>query len=110
MIPNVYGMSQHACGPVMMKRPYISSSNYIDKMSSYKRKPDIYPLIKLKGEQYEWYEIYDALLWYFIDDNHSVLSKNYATANMAKLWKSKTMIQQNALTKRARAYINKYGK
>jgi len=38
MIPNIYGMSQYADGGIMMKRPYFSSSNYILKMSHYKKK------------------------------------------------------------------------
>ena len=33
MVPNVYGMSQFAT-PIMMTRPYFSSSNYINKMSN----------------------------------------------------------------------------
>ena len=36
MVPNVYGMSQFADEPNVYK-PYISSSNYIMKMSDYKR-------------------------------------------------------------------------
>ena len=33
MVPNVYGMSQFADGGLMSTKPYISSSNYIMKMS-----------------------------------------------------------------------------
>lgn len=38
MVPNIMGMSQFADGGKMMTRLYFSSSNYIDKMSIYKRK------------------------------------------------------------------------
>lgn len=38
MEPNVYGMSQFSVGNLMMTRPYFSSSNYIDKMSTFKKK------------------------------------------------------------------------
>lgn len=35
MFPNVYGMSQFADGGLMATKPYISSSNYIQKMSNF---------------------------------------------------------------------------
>ena len=37
MVPNVYGMSQFADGGLMSTKPYISSSNYIMKMSDYSK-------------------------------------------------------------------------
>lgn len=37
MVPNVYGMSQFADGGLMATKPYISGSNYLMKMSDYKR-------------------------------------------------------------------------
>ena len=37
MVPNVYGMSQFADGGLMSTKPYISSSNYVYKMSDYKK-------------------------------------------------------------------------
>jgi deoxyribodipyrimidine photolyase-related protein len=87
MSPNVYGMSQHSAGQIMMKRPYFSSSNYIDKMSTYKKKEGVYEKIKLNDNNYEWYEIWDALYYNFINDNIKYLSKNYSTANIVLIWK-----------------------
>lgn len=52
MVPNVYGMSQYADGGLMTTKPYFSSSNYILKMSDYR-----------KGS---WCEIWDALFWRFM--------------------------------------------
>ena len=37
MVPNVYGMSLFADGGLMSTKPYISSSNYIMKMSNYEK-------------------------------------------------------------------------
>jgi deoxyribodipyrimidine photolyase-related protein len=62
MVPNVYGMSQYADGGLMSTKPYISSSNYIIKMSNYK-----------KGE---WSEIWDGLFWSFMDKQRVFFSKN----------------------------------
>ena len=62
MVPNVYGMSQFADGGLMSTKPYISSSNYIMKMSNYK-----------KGD---WQEIWDALYWRFIYKNQEFFRSN----------------------------------
>jgi deoxyribodipyrimidine photolyase-related protein len=72
MIPNVYGMSQYSLINIsMMTRPYISSSNYIKKMSDYKKE--------------DWYDNWDALYWNFINDNREILKKIYAIAMQVKL-------------------------
>ncbi len=62
MVPNVYGMSQHADGGMMTTKPYISGSSYILKMSDY-----------AKGD---WCEIWDALYWRFIDREREFFSAN----------------------------------
>jgi deoxyribodipyrimidine photolyase-related protein len=62
MVPNVYGMSQFADGGYMCTKPYISSSNYILKMSDYK-----------KGL---WCDIWDGLYWRFVTKHRDFLSKN----------------------------------
>ena len=61
MVPNVYGMSQYADGGIMSTKPYISGSNYILKMSNYK-----------KGQ---WSKKWDALYWNFINENRSFFRK-----------------------------------
>jgi len=61
MFANVYGMSQYSY-PEMMTKPYISSSNYIQKMSHYK-----------KGE---WAEVWDGLYWSFIAKNQEKFKDN----------------------------------
>ena len=70
MVPNVYAMSQHADGGLITTKPYFSGSNYIIKMSNYK-----------KGE---WSEIWDALFWRWIFQNKDRLAGNYRWAMMCK--------------------------
>lgn len=60
MVPNVYGMSQFADTQITTK-PYITSSNYILKMSNYK-----------KGS---WCEDWDALFWTFVKKNEKNIDK-----------------------------------
>ena len=62
MVPNVYGMSQYADGGLICTKPYISSSNYILKMSNF--------------EKGNWSEIWDALYWRFIFKHKKALAKN----------------------------------
>jgi deoxyribodipyrimidine photolyase-related protein len=74
MVPNVFGMSQFALKEAevsMMTRPYLSSSNYIRKMSNYKNS--------------DWFEIWDSLYWNFINKHKNILSKIYSTAVQVKL-------------------------
>ena len=62
MVPNVYGMSQHADGGLMTTKPYLSSSNYVRKMSDYKPGP--------------WAEIWDSLYWCFIAKHRAFFDAN----------------------------------
>lgn len=62
MVPNVYGMSQYADGGLICTKPYVSSSNYIRKMSNFD-----------KGN---WTEIWDALYWRFIYKHRKVFERN----------------------------------
>lgn len=52
MVPNVYGMSQYADGGFITTKPYISSSNYVLKMSDYPRGA--------------WCDLWDSLYWRFV--------------------------------------------
>ena len=65
MVPNVYGMSQFADGGLMSTKPYISSSNYVRKMSDF------------KGG--EWTTILDSLFWNFINNHRKYFASNNRT-------------------------------
>ncbi len=62
MVPNVYGMSQFADGGLMSTKPYISGSNYLVKMSDYK-----------KGE---WQKVWDGLFWRFMHTHREFFLQN----------------------------------
>ncbi len=62
MCANIFGMSQFADGGKIVTKPYISSSNYIKKMSNYK--------------QGDWCEIFDNLFWCFIYKHFDFFVKN----------------------------------
>lgn len=62
MVPNVYGMSQYADGGLICTKPYISSSNYVRKMSDF-----------TSGS---WCEVWDGLFWRFIFKHQKVFAQN----------------------------------
>ena len=62
MVPNIYGMSQYADGGLITSKPYICSSNYLLKMSDYK-----------KGR---WSDIWDGLFWRFLEKHKKFISEN----------------------------------
>ncbi len=62
MVPNVYGMSQFADGGLMATKPYISGSNYILKMSDFKRG--------------KWQDVWDGLFWRFMHVHRNFFLKN----------------------------------
>jgi len=107
MEPNVYGMSQHSVGQLMMNRPYYSSSNYIFKMSNYKKSDD-FNKIKLDDNEYEWYEVWDALYYNFINHHKIYLKSIYATANSVYILNKKSDKDKQKLFKIAKLYIDKY--
>ena len=70
MVPNVYGMSQFADGGIFTTKPYLSGSNYVRKMSDYR-----------KGE---WCDTWDALFWTFIHRHQDFFRRQYRLAMMAR--------------------------
>ncbi|MDX1639064.1 MAG: cryptochrome/photolyase family protein [Balneolaceae bacterium] len=63
MVPNVYGMSQFADGGLMATKPYISSSNYIRKMSNFGKGP--------------WADTWDGLFWRFMHKHRAYFEQNH---------------------------------
>jgi deoxyribodipyrimidine photolyase-related protein len=63
MVPNVYGMSQFADGGIFATKPYICASNYICKMSDYK-KDGI------------WEKDFDENFWNFLKKHKPFFSTN----------------------------------
>jgi deoxyribodipyrimidine photolyase-related protein len=90
MIPNVYGMSQYADGGIMMTRPYFASSNYILKMSNYKKD--------------DWCIIFDSLYYNFINKHQSILKKNYSTALSVSNWNKKSEKEKKEIIHKANKY------
>jgi deoxyribodipyrimidine photolyase-related protein len=65
---NVFGMSQFSDGGIFATKPYICGSNYLIKMSHYK-----------KGD---WCDAVDGLYWQFIDRHRDFFKTNHRMSMM----------------------------
>ena len=71
MVPNVFGMATYSDGGLMSTKPYTCGSNYLLKMSNYK-----------KGE---WCNAVDGLNWRFIQKNRKFYESNSRLSLQPKL-------------------------
>ncbi|RXK46547.1 cryptochrome/photolyase family protein [Aquirufa rosea] len=93
MVPNVYGMSQFSDGGLMTTKPYICGSNYILKMSNYKKGP--------------WQEIWDGLFWRFLDKQRATFSKNPRWAMLISTWDKMPLEKKEKHLQHANTYLAK---
>jgi deoxyribodipyrimidine photolyase-related protein len=93
MGPNVYGMGQFSDGGIFATKPYISGSNYVLKMSDYK-----------KGE---WSEIWDGLFWRFIGKNAKFFARNPRMSMMAKTYEKMDPTKKKKLIADADSFLKK---
>ena len=93
MVPNVYGMSQFADGGLMSTKPYISGSNYIIKMSNYKKEA--------------WCDIWDALFWRFMNKQRDFFLKNPRLGMLIKNFDKMPIEKQQNLMFTAENYLTK---
>jgi deoxyribodipyrimidine photolyase-related protein len=70
MGPNVYGMGVFSDGGIFATKPYICGSNYLLKMSDYKKGP--------------WCDVVDGLYWRFIANNREFFASNPRLALMPR--------------------------
>ena len=91
MVPNVYGMTQFADGGIMTTKPYISSSNYIKKMSDFP-----------KGE---WESVWDALFWRFMAVHRTFFEKNPRIGMLLKTWDKMSEEKKEGYLKTAEGWL-----
>ncbi len=91
MVPNVYGMSQFADGGLMATKPYISGSNYLMKMSDYK-----------KGA---WQTVWDGLFWRFMHTHRSFFLKNPRLSMLVRSFDNMPESKQQAHLNNAEGFL-----
>ena len=91
MVPNVYGMSQFADGGLMATKPYISGSNYLMKMSNYK-----------KGK---WQAIWDGLFWRFMNTHRNFFKQNPRLGMLVSMFDKMPQEKKETHIKNAEQYL-----
>ena len=93
MVPNVYGMGTFADGGIFATKPYSCGSNYILKMSNYKKD--------------EWCDIVDGLYWMFMSDNIAFFKSNPRLAILVKSLERKNENTKRKIFEKANDFIDK---
>ncbi len=96
MVPNVYGMTQFADGGIMTTKPYISGSNYLLKMSDYK-----------KGN---WCTVWDGLFWRFMHVHSNFFLKNPRLGMLIKTFDKMPASKQQAHITAAENFLQQLDK
>lgn len=91
MVPNVYAMSQFADGGTITTKPYFSSSNYILKMSDYK-----------KGD---WCQVWNGLFYAFMAKHRQLLAANPRLSILLKNLDAVTAEQWASFQKATQKYV-----
>ena len=93
MVPNVYGMGTFADGGIFATKPYSCGSNYMLKMSNYKKD--------------EWCDIVDGLYWMFMSDNISFFKSNPRLAILVKSLERMNKERKDMIFKKALNFIER---
>lgn len=95
-ITNTRGMSQFADGGIVGTKPYVSSANYIQKMSNYCQSCHYLPKEKVGDKACP----FNSLYWRFYEINRPLLQKNprigmmYVTLNKMQAQEKEQILQQ----------------
>ena len=101
-ITNTRGMSQFADGGIVGTKPYVSSANYVHKMSSYCKECH-YDKNKKTGELAC---PFNSLYWNFYDRHEEKLSKNPRIGMMYNVWRKMNPAAKTELLEQAHYYLN----
>jgi deoxyribodipyrimidine photolyase-related protein len=81
-ITNTRGMSQYADGGIVGTKPYVSSANYIDKMSNYCKGCHYDKKLKVGDKACP----FNSLYWHFFDRNRDKLETNPRIGMAYRTW------------------------
>jgi deoxyribodipyrimidine photolyase-related protein len=101
-ITNTRGMSQFADGGLVATKPYVSSANYIRKMSNYCNSCYYNPLNKTGNKACP----FNSLYWHFIDSYRSQLSNNARMKMIYNLWDNYNTAEKRSILRQAEYYLN----
>jgi deoxyribodipyrimidine photolyase-related protein len=102
-ITNTRGMSQFADGGLIATKPYISSANYIDKMSNYCQGCYYDKKAKTGAKACP----FNSLYWHFYERNREKLEKNPRVGMMYKTWEKMHPHIRKEIIEQAEFYLQR---
>jgi deoxyribodipyrimidine photolyase-related protein len=96
MVPNVFGMATYSDGGLMSTKPYTCGSNYLLKMSNYKRG--------------DWCDTVDGLYWRFIEKNRKFYDSNPRLSMQARLLDKMNVERKQRIIIKAEDFITQFTK
>ena len=93
VLPNVLGMSTFADRGVLASKPYVSSGNYINKMSDY-CKDCAYSISKKTGENAC---PFNYLYWNFVDEQREAFEESGRNSFMVNMYEKKSDEDKKAI-------------
>ncbi len=101
-ITNTRGMSQFADGGIVGTKPYISSANYINKMSDYCKGCYYDKSVKVGEKACP----FNSLYWNFYEVNRPLLGKNPRVGMMYRVWDRNSEDQKKKILEQAEYYLD----
>ena len=100
-ITNTRGMSQFADGGIVATKPYVSSANYMNKMSHYCGQCT-YDHKRKTGDRAC---PFNSFYWNFIDENRDKLAKNQRMSMIYRVWDKNSTENKNQTLEQAASYL-----
>ena len=100
--PNTIGMSQFADGGVVGSKPYVSSGNYIDRMSNYCKSC----AYSVKTKAGEGACPFNLLYWHFLDRHRDKFQGNPRMGNMYRTWDRMNADKRDTIVAQADAFLS----
>ena len=94
MGPNVYGMGLFSDGVLFATKPYICGSNYLLKISDYRKGP--------------WCDVVDGLYWRFIEKHHAFFAENPRLALMPRALARLDVSRRSRIFEAAEDFLEKH--
>jgi deoxyribodipyrimidine photolyase-related protein len=101
--PNVIGMSQWADGGIIASKPYVSSGNYINKMSDY-CSDCAYSVKEKTGEKSC---PFNTLYWHFLDRHRTRFEGNHRMGMIYRTWDKMDAEKRDAVLQTANAFLRR---
>ena len=101
VLPNVLGMSTYADGGLLASKPYVSSGNYINKMSNYCKNCE-YHISKKTGENAC---PFNYLYWNFVDEQREAFEQNGRAGFMVNMFEKKSEENKQAIRESSEKFL-----